>query len=119
VFFTTLRDQPLLVVGILAALFDGKWLAAEIAGCVLGYGTADRQLMDGLTIPQVAATLAVALVDYSTRNATGQRLIDEPMLNATVVPVILSSLIGLVLVGRVTRRLKEQVPPVVSPREAT
>src|SRR5262245_15075263 len=26
----TLRDQPLLVVGVLAALFGGKWLAAEI-----------------------------------------------------------------------------------------
>src|SRR5262245_11359889 len=30
VFFATLRDQPLLVVGVLAALFGGKWLAAEI-----------------------------------------------------------------------------------------
>jgi Kef-type K+ transport system membrane component KefB len=118
VFFTTLRDRPLLVLGILGALFGGKWLAAEIAGRVLGYATADRQLMYGLTIPQVAATLAVALVAYSTRNAAGQRLIDEPMLNATVVLVILSSLVGLVLTGRATKRPKGPGTTVALPKEA-
>lgn len=119
VFFATLRDQPLLVLGILAALFGGKWLAAEIAGRVLGYTAADRRLMYALTIPQVAATLAVALVAYSTRNPAGQRLIDEPVLNATVVLVILSSLIGLILAGRAAKRLKAPEPAVVSAREAT
>jgi Kef-type K+ transport system membrane component KefB len=119
VFFATLRDQPLLVLGILGALFGGKWLAAEIAGRALGYAVLDRQLIYGLTLPQVAATLAVALVAYSTRNAAGQRLIDEPMLNATVVLVILSSLIGLVLAGRAVRRLKDQSVALGSPQEAT
>ena len=119
VFFATLRDQPLLVLGILGALFGGKWLAAEVAGRVLGYRTADRQLMYALTIPQVAATLAVALVAYSTRNAAGQRLIDEPVLNATVVLVILSSLIGLILTGRAVKRLQDREAPAATPREAS
>jgi Kef-type K+ transport system membrane component KefB len=119
VFFATLRDQPLLVLGILGALFGGKWLAAEITGRFLRYGAADRQLMYGLTVPQVAATLAVALVAYSTRNAVGQRLIDEPVLNATVVLVITSSLIGLIIAQRAARRLKGQEPEVPSLREAT
>jgi hypothetical protein len=35
----------LLVLGILAALFGGKWLAAEAAGRVFGCATADRELM--------------------------------------------------------------------------
>src|SRR5262249_27322435 len=83
-FFATLRDQPLLVVGILAALFGGKWLAAHIAGRRFGYGPAERSLMFALTVPQVAATLAVALVAYASRDPAGHRLIDEPMLNATV-----------------------------------
>jgi Kef-type K+ transport system membrane component KefB len=108
VFFATLRDQPVLVLGILGALFGGKWVAAEVAGRFFGYAPADRRLLYGLTIPQVAATLAVALVAYSTRNAAGQRLIDEPVLNATVVLVILSSVIGLVLTQRAARPL--QVP---------
>ena len=119
VFFATLRDQPLLVLGILGALFGGKWLAAQIAGRALGYGVADRQLMYALTIPQVAATLAVALVAYSTRNPAGQRLIDEPVLNATVVLVILSSLIGLILTGRVVKRLQDRKATATAPREAS
>jgi Kef-type K+ transport system membrane component KefB len=110
VFFITLRDQPLLVLGILGALFGGKWLAAEIAGRLLGFGRTDRFLMFSLSVPQVAATLAVALVAYSTRNAAGQRLIDEPMLNATVVLVIVTSLIGLILTGRAVKMLQQPAP---------
>ncbi|WP_431015555.1 cation:proton antiporter [Bradyrhizobium pachyrhizi] len=105
VFFATLRDQPLLVVGVLAALFGGKWLAAETTGWLFGYRRAERNLMFGLTVPQVAATLAVALVAYSTKNAAGQRLIDHPMLNATVVLVIVSSIVGLMLTAHAARQL--------------
>ena len=107
VFFATLRDQPLLVFGVLVALFAGKWLAAEATGRLFGYLRAERSLMFGLTVPQVAATLAVALVAYSTRNPAGQRLIDHPMLNATVVLVIVSSLVGLILTERAVRQIKK------------
>jgi Kef-type K+ transport system membrane component KefB len=111
VFFATLRDQPLLVLGVLAALFAGKWLAAEAAGRLFGYRRAERAPMFGLTVPQVAATLAVALVAYSTRNAAGERLIDHPMLNATVVLVIVSALAGLIL----TERAIQQIEPAAEP----
>jgi Kef-type K+ transport system membrane component KefB len=107
VFFLTFRDQPLLVFGVLAALFGGKWSAAQIAGRLYGYIRPERNLMFALTIPQVAATLAVALVAYSTKNAAGQRLIDTAMLNATVVLVIVSSLIGLLLTERAVTQLRE------------
>ena len=119
VFFATLRDQPVLVLGILGALFGGKWLAAAAAGRLFGYAPADRQVMYALTIPQVAATLAVALVAYSTRNPAGQRLIDAPVLNATVVLVILSSVIGLILAQRAAKRLQGQEPAAAALPEAT
>jgi len=105
-FFATLRDQPLLVVGILGALFASKWLAAEMAGRVFGYRHAERSLMFALTVPQVAATLAVALVAYAAKNPAGRRLIDQPMLNATVVLVIVSSVLGLVLAEHAARRVR-------------
>ncbi len=104
-FFATLRDQPLLVIGILVALFAGKWLAAEAAGRLFGYRPAERSLMYALTIPQVAATLAVALVAYATKNPAGHRLIDQAMLNATVVLVIVSSVLGLILAERAAKQV--------------
>lgn len=107
VFFATLRDQPGLVVGVLAALFAGKWLAAEAVGRLFGYRRAERNLMFGLTVPQVAATLAVALVAYSTKNAAGNRLIDHPMLNATIVLVIVSSLVGLIVTARAAEKIEQ------------
>lgn len=67
--------------------------------------------MFALTIPQAAATLAVALVAYATKNAAGERLIDQAMLNATVVLVITSSLIGLILTERAVRRVKQPALP--------
>ena len=90
----------MLVLGVLGALFGGKWLAAEVAGRWLRYGRPERDLMFALTVPQVAATLAVALVAYATVNASGQRLIDQAMLNTAVVLVIVSSLVSLVLTER-------------------
>jgi Kef-type K+ transport system membrane component KefB len=102
VFFMTLTEQPGIVLGVLAALFGGKWLAAEAMGRLFKYPRPERNLMFALTVPQVAATLAVALVAFSTINAVGQRLIDHPMLNATVVLVIVSSLVGLILTERAT-----------------
>ncbi len=110
IFFETMRDHTLLVFGVLVALFGGKWLAAAVAAWLFGYHTAERRLMFALTVPQVAATLAVALVAYSTRNAAGERLIDGITLNAVVVLVIVSSLIGLLLTERAARQLGSQQP---------
>jgi Kef-type K+ transport system membrane component KefB len=100
IFFATLVGHPLLVAGIVGGLLGGKWLAAQGAGRLLGYSAADRRMMFALSVPQVAATLAVALVAYHTKNAAGARLIDEPVLNATIVLVIVTCFAGLVWAGR-------------------
>lgn len=83
------------------AFHETPWCAAR----VLGYGRKDMMLMFSLSTPQVAATLAVALVAFAAKNPDGQRLIDEPVLNATIVLVIVTSALGLVLADRVGRSL--------------
>jgi hypothetical protein len=77
-----------------------------VRGAASGYARPEQNLMFGLTIPQIAATLAVSLVAYSPKNAAGQRLVDQPMLNATVVLVIVSFLIGLILTERAAEQVK-------------
>jgi hypothetical protein len=62
-----------------------------------------------LTLPQVAATLAATLVAYDTRNAAGERLLDGAMLNAVLVLMLATSILGPVLAERFTpRMLKEE-----------
>jgi hypothetical protein len=56
----------------------------------------------------VAATLAVALVAFAMKNPDGQRLIDEPVLNTTIVLVIITSALGLVLADRVGKHRRER-----------
>jgi hypothetical protein len=58
-----------------------------------------------LTLPQVAATLAAALVAYDTRNPAGQRLLDGTMLNAVLVLMLATSILGPVLTERFTLRV--------------
>jgi Kef-type K+ transport system membrane component KefB len=113
VFFATLQHDPLLVAGIVGGLLAAKWLAAQGAGRLLGYPSKDRAMMFALSVPHVAATLAVALVAFGAMNSAGARLIDEPVLNATIVLVIVTSFAGLIWASRASaaiRTAEELIP---------
>jgi hypothetical protein len=56
--------------------------------------------MWALTLPQVAATLAAAVVAFDTRNEAGQRMLDGTMLNAVLVLMLATSILGPVLTER-------------------
>jgi Na+:H+ antiporter len=102
---STVQNFPL-VAGIIAALLVGKWIAAEGLGRAFGYEKAARWTVWALTLPQVAATLAAALVAYDTRNAAGQRLLDTTMLNAVLVLMLVTSILGPLLVERFAPRMR-------------
>ena len=102
---STVQNFPL-VVGIIAALLVGKWIAAEGVGRAFGYDKSARWTVWALTLPQVAATLAAALVAYETRNAAGQRLLDTTMLNAVLVLMLVTSILGPLLVEQFTPRMQ-------------
>ncbi|MGH8624742.1 MAG: cation:proton antiporter [Gammaproteobacteria bacterium] len=104
-FGQTVVAYPLLVVGIVGGLLLSKYLAASLAGRAFGYDTTERRLMWSLTTPQVAATLAAAVVAFKTLNPAGQRLIDEPVINTILVLVIVTAVGGTVLTGRYAERL--------------
>jgi Kef-type K+ transport system membrane component KefB len=96
-FVQAVLDNFWLVTGIIAALIVGKGVAASLAGRAFGYSPQARLEMWALTLPQVAATLAATLVGYDTLNAAGVRLLDEKMLNAVLVLLVVTSILGPVL----------------------
>ena len=104
-FAQTVVDHAGLVAGIIAALLLGKGIAAAVVGRAFGYTPAAQLTMWALTLPQVAATLAAALVAYHTVNPVGQRLLDSNMLNAVLVLMLATSILGPVLTERFAPRL--------------
>jgi Kef-type K+ transport system membrane component KefB len=94
-----------LVLGMIGALLVGKWLAVACVGRAFSYSRAARETMWSLTLPQVAATLAAALVAFDTFDPAGQRLIDERLLNAVLVLMLTTAILGPVLTERFAPRM--------------
>lgn len=99
-FAQSVVDNFPLVAGIIATLLLGKGIAAAVVGRAFGYTPAARLTIWALTLPQVAATLAATLVAYHTVNAAGERMIDIRMLNAVLVLMVATSILGPVLTER-------------------
>ena len=117
VFFRSIAQHFVLTAGIILALLVGKWVAAELAVRAFKYSRAARMTMWSLTLPQVAATLAATLVAYDTFNPAGQRLVDGHLLNAVLVLMLVTSILGPTLTERFAPALLQESPqPVLTSR---
>jgi len=110
-FYQSIAGNPGLTLAIIFALLAGKWIAVQIAGRAFGYSRFARMTMWSLTLPQVAATLAAALVAFDTFDPAGQRLIDSQLLNVVLVLVLATSVLGPVLTERFAPRMMPDVIP--------
>jgi len=98
----TLLDPSVMIEGEtlkLAGLFilgstGGKALSAWIAHFALGYSRPQATLMLGLTVPQAAATLAATIVGFNIG------LFDQSVVNAALVLILVSIVVGTLLVER-------------------
>jgi hypothetical protein len=72
-------------------------MAAQIVGRTSKYSSAARMTMWSLTLPQVAATLAAALVGFRTFDPLHQRLIDQRMLNVVMALMVTTAILGPIL----------------------
>jgi Kef-type K+ transport system membrane component KefB len=108
-FKKTLVERTGLVIGIVGGLIAAKLLAAELTQRLFGYSRSQGYLIWSLSLPQVAATLAAAIVAFQTENASGVGLIDRPVLNTVLVLVVVTSILGPVLTEHFGRqRLAER-----------
>jgi Kef-type K+ transport system membrane component KefB len=112
VFLQTLVTRAGLVAGIVGGLVIGKYLAAQMTRRLFGYSRTEGHLIWSLSLPQVAATLAAAIVAFEAKNGAGERLIDEAAINTVLVLVVVTSILGPILTEAFGRKL-------VAEREAT
>lgn len=115
VFGATLLNSLWFVVAITAALLLGKLLAAVATRWLYGYDWPATLTMWSLSLPQVAATLAAAMAAYDTVNANGDRLITESVLNAVIVLMVLTAILGPVLTERFGLRMTAKEKSVALP----
>jgi len=99
-FFKSITGNFPLVISVVGALVAGKWIAAQIAGKAFAFSPDERKTIWSLTLPQVAATLAAALVAYNIQDRAGNRLIDTKLLNVVFVLVLVTSILGPILTER-------------------
>ncbi|MBF2015362.1 MAG: cation:proton antiporter [Rivularia sp. T60_A2020_040] len=98
-FVSSLSSELFLTLGIVGALISGKFLAAFIAKLLYGYNWNETLTMWSLSLPQVAATLAAALVG---KNAG---IITDSVFNTVIVLMLVTAILGPVLTEKFGRNL--------------
>lgn len=108
IFIEALTDRLGLSVGIVLVLLLTKFLAAAIAGLWFRYSRMQILTMWSLSLPQVAATLAAALVGLQVG------LITAPVFNAVIVLMLVTSLVGSTTTSRFASQLPLPAGPLVT-----
>ncbi len=98
-FIETLTTSLGLTLAIVFGLLVSKFLAALIAKLLYGYQWIEALTMWSLSVPQVAATLAAALVGVQ------QGVITSEVFNAVIVLMLVTSVLGPVMTARFASRL--------------
>jgi Kef-type K+ transport system membrane component KefB len=112
VFVETTVSNLGLVLSIVGGLILAKLAAAIVAQKLFGYSRDEGLIIWSLSLPQVAATLAAALVAFNALNSDGKRLIDEPVLNSVIVLMVVTSVLGPVLTEVIGKRLAAASPAI-------
>ncbi|MEM8717835.1 MAG: cation:proton antiporter [Cyanobacteria bacterium P01_G01_bin.39] len=104
VFIETLTNNLGLTIAIVLGLISSKLLAAVSAKLLYRYSWNETIVMWSLSIPQVAATLAAALVGLQTG------LINEVVFNTIIVLMLVTSVLGPLLTARFAPKLHSLEP---------
>ena len=91
-------------VMVITAL-SGKWLASFLVAKVYGMSGGERNLMFGLSTSQAAATLAAAIVGHSIILADGSRLLNDDVLNGTILLILVTCIVSSIVADRASRKL--------------
>ena len=98
-FISSLTTQLPLTIGIVGALILSKFLAAMVAKILYGYNWSEALTMWSLSLPQVAATLAAALVGKT------EGIITDAVFNTIIVLMLVTAILGPVLTSQFGSKL--------------
>ena len=91
------------VMTVMATL--SKWLAAWFTQKIYRMKVVERSLIFGLSNAQAAATLAAVLIGHEIILENGERLLNDDVLNGTVVMILFTCIISSVVTERAARKM--------------
>lgn len=104
VLFGHIDSVKVAVVMIIVALL-GKWIASWLTQKIYKMRALERELMFGLSNAQAAATLAAVLVGYNIILPNGERLLNEDVLNGTILLILVTCVVSSFITEHATKRI--------------
>ena len=83
----------------------GKWLASLLVSKAYRMSSGERNLMFGLSTSQAAATLAAAIVGHEIELPDGSRLLNDDVLNGTIMLILVTCIVSSIVADRASRKL--------------
>ena len=87
----------------------GKWVAAWIAQKIYGMKGMERKMMFGLTTAHTAVALAVVTIGYNMIMPDGSRMMDETILNGTVLMILITCAIAPIATARAASKMRLEI----------
>lgn len=104
VLFAHIDSVKVAVVMIIVALL-GKWIASWLTQKIYKMRALERELMFGLSNAQAAATLAAVLVGYNIILPNGERLLNEDVLNGTILLILVTCVVSSFITEHAAKRI--------------
>ena len=100
------HGDALQVAGVMIVVaLVGKWIASWLTQKIYRMSALERELMFGLSNAQAAATLAAVLVGYNLIQPNGQRLLNDDVLNGTVLLILVTCIVSSFTTERAARKI--------------
>lgn len=91
---------------MLAVALSTKWVAAWGAQKLYGFDGNDRRMLFGLSVAHTAVALAVVTIGYNTIMPDGHRMMDETVLNGTILVILITCAIAPIMTSGAASRIK-------------
>ncbi len=100
------QGNALIVAAVMITVaLCAKWIASFLMQKIYRMSAVDRELIFGLSSARAAATLAALLVGYNILLPNGERLLNEDVLNGTVLLILVTCIVSSLTTERAARKV--------------
>lgn len=98
-------DSLVVAAVMVATALTGKWIASYLVAKSYRMSRSEQYLMFGLSTSQAAATLAAAIVGHGIILPDGSRLLNDDVLNGTILLILVTCIVSSIVADRASRKL--------------